>query len=98
MFAVSPTRFDEHREDDHIDFYYERNIPQSLSRQGPRAAVADVNGDGLEDVYIGGAAGQPGQLYLRSGDGFRKKEQEVFISREKPGAVRGSIFYQDRFC
>jgi hypothetical protein len=78
MFSMSDIRFDRHKEDDHIDFYYERNIPQMLSRQGPRAAVADVDGDGLEDIYIGGAAGQAGQLYIQTSLGFRKKEQEVF--------------------
>jgi hypothetical protein len=78
LFSASGYLFDKHREDDHVDFYYERNIPQKLSRQGPRAAVADVNGDGLEDIYIGGAAGQEGQLYLQNSRGFEKKEQEVF--------------------
>jgi enediyne biosynthesis protein E4 len=62
-----------HVEDDHVDFYNERNMPQMLSREGPRAAVADVNGDGKEDIFIGGAANQPGQLYLQTQKGFVKK-------------------------
>ena len=71
--------FDRHREDDYVDFYYERNIPEMLSREGPRAAVGDVNGDGREDIYIGGAKGQGGQLYVQSEDGrFEKKEEKVF--------------------
>ena len=50
-----------------------------LSREGPKAAVADVNGDGLEDVFIGGTAGHPGQLYLQKEDGqFIKKDEKVF--------------------
>ena len=74
-----PAGMDKHTEDDHIDFYYERNIPELLSREGPALAKADVNGDGLEDVYMGGARGQAGQLYLQQADGrFVKKEQEVF--------------------
>jgi hypothetical protein len=68
--AVAKVPFEKHTEDDYVDFYMERNIPQLLSREGPRASVADVNGDGLQDIYIGGTLKQPGQLYIRKGNGF----------------------------
>ncbi|HEU4901889.1 MAG TPA: CRTAC1 family protein, partial [Flavisolibacter sp.] len=42
--------FDRHFEDDYVDFYYERNLPELLSREGPRVARGDVNGDGREDL------------------------------------------------
>jgi enediyne biosynthesis protein E4 len=70
--------FDKHREDDYIDFYVERGVPVLLSREGPKGAAGDVNGDGLEDLYISGAAGQAGQLYLQTLSGFVKKEQSAF--------------------
>ncbi|HKO82014.1 MAG TPA: VCBS repeat-containing protein, partial [Chitinophagaceae bacterium] len=69
---------DKHSEDDYVDFYYERNLPEILSREGPRIAKADVNGDGLEDVYIGGAQNQAGQLYVQTAIGFVKKEETIF--------------------
>jgi hypothetical protein len=70
--------FDKHVEDDYVDFYYERNIPMMLSREGPKAALGDVNGDGLSDVYICGAAGTAGQLYLQTNNGFIKKPSTTF--------------------
>ncbi len=74
-----PNVFDKHTEDDYVDLYYERNLPQMLSTQGPHIATGDVNGDGLEDVYIGGAKNQGGQLYLQNNSGnFIKKPEPAF--------------------
>lgn len=72
LFTAVRNPFDKHQEDEHIDFYYERNVPFMLSRQGPKAAVADVNGDGLDDIFIGGAKGQESQLYIQTPSGFEK--------------------------
>lgn len=57
------------KEDAFIDFYQEGLSYRLLSREGPKAAVADVNGDQLDDVYIGGPAGVPGRLYLQTSAG-----------------------------
>jgi len=69
--------FDKHVEDNYVDFYYERNLPEMLSREGPKAATGDVNGDGLTDVFIGGTQGHPGQVYLQD-------SQEEFIKKDEP--------------
>jgi hypothetical protein len=79
-FERTPLVFEKHSEDDYIDFYNERNIPVMLSHEGPHGDTADINGDGLADLYIGGAAGQPGCLYVQTKNGFEKKQQSLFES------------------
>ena len=78
FFQQVPHTMEKHKEDDHIDLYFERNLPEMLSREGPQIAKADVNNDSLEDIYIGGAKGQAGQLYLQSSTGFIRKKEKVF--------------------
>ncbi|MBA2763017.1 MAG: VCBS repeat-containing protein [Segetibacter sp.] len=78
MFQQVKQNFEKHTEEDYVDFYNERGVPMLLSREGPKAAYGDVNGDGLTDVYIAGAANQPGQLYLQTANGFILKKQLAF--------------------
>jgi enediyne biosynthesis protein E4 len=79
---IENSYFDKHAENEYIDFYAERNIPAMLSREGPHADTADVNGDGLTDIYIGGASGQPGALYLQTATGFEKSRNLFDIEKE----------------
>jgi enediyne biosynthesis protein E4 len=73
------SNFEKHVEDNYVDFYYERNVPEMLSREGPKAATGDINGDGLTDVFVGGTQDHPGQAYLQTVDGkFIKKDEPVF--------------------
>ena len=73
------SNFDKHEENDYVDFYQERAIPEMLSCEGPKAATGDINDDGLDDIYIGGTSQQPGQLFLQiPGGKFIKKDQPAF--------------------
>ena len=66
-----------HEENTFVDWDRERMLYHMLSTEGPALAHADVNGDGLEDVYLGGAANQAGELWLQQPNGqFQATKQE----------------------
>lgn len=68
-----------HKENDFVDFDVERLIPKLLSTEGPAIAVGDVNGDGLEDFFVGSAAGDADKLFIQRRDGkFENRMQRIF--------------------
>ncbi|MFD1756656.1 VCBS repeat-containing protein [Rufibacter sediminis] len=58
-----------HKEEPYIDFKVQPLLPHKYSQNGPGIAVGDVNGDGLEDFYVGGAFKYPGRIFLQSKNG-----------------------------
>ena len=82
-----------HTENDFIDFKREPLIPYKCSRKGPYFARADVNGDGREDIYIGGASGTESVLMLQNVNGsFTRKMQAVFMA-DKKMEDGGAVFF-----
>ncbi|WP_165748707.1 VCBS repeat-containing protein [Cellulophaga sp. Z1A5H] len=58
-----------HQENRFIDFNTQPLLPHMHSKLGPKLTVGDVNGDGLEDFYMGGAAGFTGQFFIQEKGG-----------------------------
>lgn len=66
------------------DFKRQLLLPRMYSYAGPRMATADVNGDGLEDVFLCGSKGQPGalMLQLRNGKFMEHKQRDLVNDRD----------------
>ncbi len=76
-----------HNEDtSFIDFNRQSTIPHELSTLGPKLAVADVNGDGLDDFFVCGGKGQGGTLYLQ------QSNAQFIVSPDS------TVFLKDRNC
>jgi hypothetical protein len=84
LFTTSVAPAFTHKENNFNDFAVQPLLPAYLSRQGPAMASADVNGDGREDFFTGGAQGQAGQIFLQLKDGS-------FAQR----ALQNDLLYED---
>ncbi len=82
-----------HRENVFDDFRRERLMPKMLSLEGPFMAVADVDGDGLDDAFFGGAKGQPGQLLIQQPAGGFVRSNEGLFEQDGISEDLGAVFF-----
>jgi hypothetical protein len=76
-----------------VDFHRERLMPKLLSTEGPFMAVGDVNGDGLDDAFIGGAKEQAGRLLVQRSDGTFAGSSEAPFERDRISEDLGAAFF-----
>ncbi len=82
-----------HAENAFVDFTREPLQPHRLSREGPALAVGDVNGDGLDDVFLGGAKWQPARLLVQQADGTFRSTNEALWEAESHYEEVDAVFF-----
>lgn len=82
-----------HVENNFNDFTIQPLLPHYFSRQGPCIEVADVNGDGREDFFMGGAAGTAGQLFLQQADGSFATKPQPALQQDAASEDVGALFF-----
>ena len=88
-----------HQENAFNDFSVEPLMPHQLSSEGPALAIGDVNDDGYDDFFIGGAIGQSGELYFQKVTGtvfFEKYKGEAFDYDKEQEDTDAAFFDADQ--
>ncbi|SDL70598.1 Repeat domain-containing protein [Kriegella aquimaris] len=82
-----------HKENNYNDFDQEGLIYKMLSQEGPAIAIGDIDGDGNEDVFIGGAKGKPGNVYLHKGKGLLNPTSQNTLSLDSGHEDTAASFF-----
>ena len=72
-----------HRENEYDDFRREKLIYHMMSTEGPGLCKGDVNGDGLEDVFVGGAKDQAGALLIQDASGSFSPSNQALLEKDR---------------
>lgn len=82
-----------HTEEGFNDFKIQPLMPSMISYSGPHICKGDVNNDGLEDIFICGAKGQAGQLFLGQKDHSYKKDDQPAFDADAQSEDVDAIFF-----
>ena len=93
LFAAAPIALGDHADKPFDDFAKQPLLPNKLSSLGPGVAWGDVDGDGDDDFYLGGAAGQPGELRLNEGKGSFEEQWVDAFRADKAREDMGAVFF-----
>lgn len=88
---ISPAFY--HQENKFDDYKKQILLPHRMSRLGPFISTGDVNQDGLEDFFIGGAKSQAGAIYTQRGDGRFEKSSQKSLEADRNYEDMGSAFF-----
>ena len=81
-----------HKENVFDDYKIQVLLPHKMSAFGPQMSVGDINKDGLEDLFIGGAAGEKGMVFCQKPDGFFEEVINECFAKDKIHEDMGSAF------
>jgi hypothetical protein len=93
FFSQSTLANVQHHENPFNDFSTQLLMPNYLSRQGPCIEVADVNKDGMEDFFIGGAKDQPSQIFLQNKNGTFTTQPEPALTKDAASENVAATFF-----
>ncbi|MEL7147689.1 MAG: FG-GAP-like repeat-containing protein, partial [Bacteroidota bacterium] len=93
--TLSPTVPIDFTHSEKMSLEFDRNplLPFAKSNEGPSVSVTDVNGDGLDDVFLGGAKRQAAALFIQTREGTLERSQEALFDRSKISEDTDHVFF-----
>jgi len=84
-----------HNENRFVDFHRDRLLNQMCSTEGPRMTFGDVNGDGYDDIFIGGSKGNTPSILYSNGATFSKSSTNTFTENTNSEDMSSLLFDAD---
>ncbi|HRN55171.1 MAG TPA: VCBS repeat-containing protein [Agriterribacter sp.] len=82
-----------HRENNFNDFAVQALMPNYLSRQGPCMAKADISNNSRESLFMGGAKGQAGELFIQTAAGRFIRSNQPDIAKDSLSEDVAAVFF-----